>query len=308
LRETAQSLGLDTTNLGSDADFARELARRYRETQPYAQYAQQLLAQQQQAAPPTPTAPTEPKPEEWTVEGHFSKAYPVPPFSDGWTSMIQQGVIERDPQTNQWVPTPQYPWLKTSPELLALNDFESKRQQFYQEQFYQGNLYRNMWDVFQEPIKRLVESRAAELYDSRSQQQQTTGFIDKFEQDNRTWLYDDKGQVTDRGKQLYSAIDRVKQASTPEQILELAMSLVGPQTPQPIQPPVAPTASATSAVPPGVASTPQESFLDKALERAKHSPSSGGASVQSPEFDPVVAARNEIENLFVNALKSQAAV
>lgn len=299
--ERAKSFGIDVSQYASDQDLGAALLNQLQTV-----YAQQYQRQQPQ---PEPQPPAHPQPEEWSIDTHFKKSYPIPEYSPNWDTMISSGYIDRDPRTGQWVPTPGNEWLRANPDLNALNAHEKSRAEWVRS-LYDGNFYGNLWKVFEEPIQRMIDSRSQEQVTSVLSQERASSSIDAFERQHQAWLYDQSGKPTPDGQRFFDAITLIRDVDTPEKLLAAAAKLAGPQpAAAPVVSPAASQGSVEPRVPDAKAVSAQkaQSFLDESLQRAKHSPSSGTAPVQHPDHESNYVTRTELDSLFINAAKAQAA-
>jgi len=320
----ARSAGLDVGDHTSDTDFAKHLVGQYQQQSQLATWAKQLLPhaseitealrsrQQPQQQPPA-------EPEEWNVESHFSKAWDLPKYNPSWDSMLQSGVIQKD-ATGRYVPAEGHEWMGMSPELRELNEFEAHRSKSVQDLFYGGNFYKNVWDKFQEPIERMIQEKAQALLEERFSQNTAHDAIGKFESQNESWLYDGQNmelvdgqpmrKLTDGGKKFFDAVSTLRQHGVTDAgaLLQLASQLAPPPaqagavTPQP----GAGAPPASGVTPEQISAQQTQSFLENAMARAQHSPSSGGASAPGGN-EPVNATEVEIHNMFRNALRAHQA-
>lgn len=295
LFEHARSLGIDTQQYETPQALIESLAGQARQGQAAMQFAQQQL--QQHAQPQsTPQPKTE---EEWNAESYLTKQWGLPAFDPQWQSMIQSGAVQKD-HAGRYVPTTGNEWLAASPSLAQLNEFEFKRAERIDELFNGGKLYTNVWSVLQEPLKRMLDERLKTEFQTREQQYaeqagkvQTQQALAEFEEANKTWLFDAKGNFTPRGQEV---IERAKGLVTAglqdrAQALQIAAQLVPAQTGQP---------AATPAAAPAAKQDKTASFLEQSLANASHQPSAGSGSVKHPPGqDPASLTDEELSTMFV---------
>lgn len=311
----ARAAGLPLDGITTEAQLAQALLEQYQRVIPYVQIGQQFaphitdfqsyLANRGQQ-PAQPAAPQEP---EWSLDSYFDKAWDVPKWENTYDFAITNGLVQRDPESGLFVPTPGAEAM-VAPILTGLNQAEAQiRQQ--RQQLFEGNPLRNIWDKFQEPIERIIEQRVEKLVGERFQQVEQTDFVDQFENANRSWLYDAAGQPTAQGQQFYNQIDALQQAGVtdPKTLISLAQRLAGvgvtpaaPASPAGGAPAPSPTAGAPAqpVTPEANSQAKKDTFLNRALANAAHQPQSQGHMQSNPDA-PVVTGQGDLDQLFTNA-------
>ena len=326
--------GIDS-RLSPDAQI-RALSAKLQQITPYAQFGQQLASQQSSAQPPATAAATTAAaaaPEEFDVEKYFQDAWGAPKWQQQYDLAIQQGMVERDPQTGLFRPTPGYEAM-TIGIINGLNEamqFQTSNVQ----KIFRDNPYRQFYDVMREPIRREIQREAGQLVQGELQRIKTTEFIDKFQAENSDWLFsvDAMGrkvytpagesflrqaeQFVDDGMDVQRAVDVAARFIKP-QIRQNA-----PQQPQPQQQYAPPQQQAPPtfymqphAIPMQVAPqnpyapqplTPemasaaqQQSFLQNAMQRSSYTPGTVVAPGAAPP-GPANMTAEGLENLFTMA-------
>lgn len=175
------------------------LTQRIAELTPYAQFGQQMASQpvgNQQPAQPAANAE-----DEFNVDDYFDKAWGAPQWNQQYDVAIQQGLVERDPGTGMFRPSQGFEMM-VSPQLLhGLNEAMQFQTQNVQKIF-RDNPFRQFYQVLREPIKREIEREARSLVQSELQQVKTKDFLDKFQEENKDWMF-----TTDAtGRRVYSPI------------------------------------------------------------------------------------------------------
>ena len=301
LRDSARRLGLEVR----DEDSPEELALAALQNIHALRLAQAQLAQAQ-AKPPAP-APVEPTPEKgWSADDHFQKQWGV-----NWTPEFDQaiasGIVVQDPETNLYVAKPGYEVLAQSilPNLntahKAIHDKWAK--------LTKGNLYQNVYEATRDPILREVERIVEERMARAQQQTQTMSVVDRFEQENASWMYATdpvtrQAQPTPEGQRLIQAVQASYASGETDsgRAIQWALQVTGlsdrmGQRAVAATPPPAPVQAA-----PTPNQSPQQSFLERARSANAYSPSASG-----PGTDPglQISSEDDLNNLFSRALQSQ---
>lgn len=354
LLDQAQQLGIDTTNIQSEAELATAVLDQVRSMQPYVQYANQVLPHQAQfqeflagqsqgsdqqgkgqATPGTTPANGASANAEGEFDPHayLSDKYGGPQWKPQYQHAIDNGMVERDPNTGLYRPANGFELMAT-PLIGEMNNALQHQNDFWKK-LTTSNPYETFYDVLREPMLREVDRRVNDALQSRESQSNKDSVVSSFEQANEAWLYGtdpSTGQrvVTQDGQRFFSEIKTLqsKGLTDPQDIFEIAQLRTGlgatkadassaPQaTSQATQPnqanqgaaatqtPPAPAADSqtTQAVQATQATQPQasqtSSFLQNALDRAAHAPN---AATPTPAASPETVSQQDLENLFVRA-------
>ena len=293
-------------------------------TRPYASYGQQMAPYadrireyfdkqpQEPQAPAVPACQQPPAEEAWDEDQYFTAKWDVPEWNDTFTYAIQQGIVVRNPETGLFEAA-QGSEALAMPILTGLNEVQVRNNQQWQN-ITRGNPYRQFYDVLREPLQNAWREDMRTFIAEESQRQAEEQRVNRFEADNANWLYSvdpQSGQqvLTSKGQVFYAEIANLRQRgiTDPSTLLELASRLTGSNgaAPTPSQATTA-TPSAPSGPPipvppnnPQAASAAQtQTFLQNALERASHTPSSGGYSQVAPD-NPVTVNESELNNMFL---------
>lgn len=306
LRKQVADLGLKTNGTETPEQLSEALINQLRTMQPMAQYAQQVMPHAddfnrylESQKNPQPQAPQEPE-QEWTEESYFQDKYGGPTWKSEFQNAIEQGIVMRDPDTGLWTSAP-------GAEIMAANilgDMNAAQQHsssFWQK-LSQGNPYQEIYGAVKEPLLKEVEALVAQTLRQREQQSNQTNYVSSFEDNNASWLYEidptTGSQVpTERGNQFFDAIDEIKAdgITDPEKVLKYAMKMVGPPPPAQAPPAVEPVQQQAQQQP-----EPKKSFLEGALERAKHSPSASVSAADAPQ----AVTSGDLESIFVRAQRA----
>ena len=319
IAQAAQEAGIDVEGL-SDTDIFSAMASRYEQIKPYADYGQQVapyhdqfqkyVADQQQPQP-------EPEPgEEWTPETYFKQKWNEPAWNQEWDYAEQHGVVQRNPESGFYEPV-QGRETMAMPIVDKMNQALMARQQQWQ-QITQGNPYQMFYEALLEPMQKAWQSDLNQAVEERLSSRDTESLVNDFEKQNAGWLYqkNDTGQqlMTEKGQAFYQTINELRDAGVndPQTLLKLATRMHGPNseqegaTPPPNTQTPTPAPEQPQASPEAVSATKQQSFLENALDRARHSPSAGGYTEASSD-DPVNVNERELNNMFVNEAQKAAA-
>lgn len=311
LAAQAAQLGIELPATASDADVASALLSRYQQAAPLAQYAQSLLphadqineyfasrGQPQQAAVPA-------QPSEWSIDGHFQKAWDAPKLTSEMQFAINQGMVVRDAETGLMVAKPGME-LMVAPLLQGLNQALNWTSEKTRD-FLTNNPYRQTFDVLKDPIERLIEERIQQRFAATRSQEDAVGAVNSFEQANADWMYQAANNggrlLTPKGQQFVKLAREMSASYTgnPVHLLELCKGYVnGASTAQPATP-------AAPATPAQVSQQQKSSFLQNAISNAAQQPAGGGpSSVQQPS-GPTVVSPLELDNMFLNEFRARQA-
>ena len=305
----------------TDAQIFQEITQGYAQMRPYAEWAQQIaphydeitdyLKEKQQ-----PAAPAEPKEPEWTPEQYFQEKWQAPTWDAQFDVAINNNYVSRNSETGLWESSPGFEQM-TMGIVPKMNEVLAHSQQQWQD-LTRGNPYEKFYDALHEPMKRAWQSDIERIVEQRMEAQQTASNAERFEQDNAQWLYaqdQNTGQrvMTEQGQQFYEAINYFKErgVTDPQSLLECATRTVrGAQQTQPpasaTPTPQAPVPQPTTTPAPADGTTPQSTFIQNALDRARHQPNAGGFTQQAPD-NPVNVGENELNNMFISSFEASQA-
>jgi len=317
-REAGVSLDGD---FDSDAEYGRALIQYYQQQQQYADFGRQMAPHAEKItaalqSPSEPAAVVEPEEEEFSSEKYFADRWSVPDRNPNWDHLVNSGRIEKN-ESGYYVPNPDITVqeaMAIGGELQSINEWEAARVGVIQDTFHKGNMFQNFWEVFQEPLNNMLQERDKQWeqkIDERFGQRDYQHHISDFENANEGWIYDGQqtelvnGQMqrklTPQGRSfINSYTDLVDSGTSREKAMEYAQRLNSSQQAAAPPTPDAPAAQAAS-------EQQTQSFMDTALERASHTPSSGGSPPTNPETDPVNLTKTELHNMFRNAYRAGAA-
>jgi hypothetical protein len=304
----AQVAGLDVGQFKSDEELVQHLAKQISDARPYVDYANQVLpydrdlrdmiAKRSQPAP----EPAAPQAEAWSAEKHFGKAWGKPEYDTAWDAFIQSGMITVDQETGQFVADPRY---AQSVPLQVLQGLNGRRQ--WQRQALERlleNPFQETWNAIQEPLERYIQERI----DGTFKQFTANQAVNAWEAENAKVLYEHDAtgqpqydvygnpQVTPYGDAFIRAATYARQSFPGIQqgdIIRYASAVAAPYLT-----PASPAAPTPEPTPP----EQEKSFMQKAMQRASHSPNSGGYS-EASDIEPVVLEHRELENMFSAAAK-----
>lgn len=306
----AQEAGLDISGYKSDEDLVRDINRRLGEYQPYVEYAKSVLPYDQQIRQLVSgqQQPKQPEPEPakaWDPEAHFREKWQTPQYDKAWETFVQAGMVNLDPETGQFIANPKYATSVPAPVLQGLNQRRTWQRQALERLL--ENPFQETWQALQDPLERLIQDKIQ----SYVQQYDSVQNLNAWEQQHARELYehDERGQVvqdiygnmkpTPYGEVFIRAAQDARQrfpGISNDDILKYAEALATPHKAQ-----AAHAAPETPAAP--VAAPEKEKpFLQKALERASHSPNAGGYA-EATDIEPMVLETRELEQMFLTASK-----
>lgn len=324
--QQAAELGIQVPDTATDAEVFAALTGRMKQMAPYAQFGQSLLphadeiqeyfAKRGLTQAQQPAAQAASDPQQWSPEQHFKKLWDAPTLTAEMQFAINNGLVERDPDTGLMKSKPGYE-LMVTPLLSGMNAALTFQRQQWQE-IMQSNPYEKFYGALKDPIQRMIDERVQQVLQQRTVQQSAVDGVNEFERANADWLYQKSNtgtlMPTEKGQMFVQLVRQLAGNWTGDSLtlLQLCKNAVlnsgGSMAAN--QPAATTTASATTAATsnnPSVASaqTPAEksehnkkSFLDKALANAAHQPSSGASTVQSPS-GPVSVTATELEEMFL---------
>ena len=331
LSEAAAQIGLDVTDK-SEQEIARQLIDQYQQLRPYAEWGQQIAPYADQiqeyfASQQGQQGQADPRQEEevsdqWTPEDYFKQAWREPQWDEQYDLAEKMGIVQRNPESGLYEAVPGREAM-AMPLLGGMNQAMVSRQQLWQ-QITNSNPYQHFYEKLLEPMKRAWQADMENLVEERFSGRDTRSYVDDFEQQNSDWIYS-QGQggqrvLTDKGAAFQKTIAELRESgiSDPVKLLNLAKRMVDvqppqsqPQTPsaqsQPPQPPQQPPApSQPQSTPEEASESKQASFLQNAMDKARHNPSSGGYAQSTPD-DPVNVGENELNSMFVSEFKNSGA-
>lgn len=313
----ARQLGIEVPDNAAPDVVAQATVARLQQLAPYAEYGAHLMPHAQriqallaaQQAPQQIQAPEPPK--AFDPKEHFSKAWGVQ-WKPEFDRLVQSGMVERDPTTGAFKPVDGYEAIAT-PFLADMNSAAIALRQKSQEYLYQ-NPYAQTFDVLKTPIEQMIQQEVDRRLASVSQQSNEEAFVNKYQQDNATWLFQTNpftkqpewSQQGARFNAIYSDLINNKNYDVQDAIA-LAELRAGVQRNSPVAPVSSAVAPPAAQVPsqqpaaPTIPQTPQQSFLQNALQKAQHSPQAGGFAVQSPQNQPEKVSELELNSMFANA-------
>jgi hypothetical protein len=318
--DRARAAGLPLDGIDNEGALAGLLLERLQQMSPYVQLGQRYLTEQPGQQPAA--QPEAEKPDEWTPEKYFAEKWNAPEWDPKWDFLIEKGLVSRNAETGLWEAGMPGAEAMVMPYLGALNQADEQRRSQVSGLF-QGNPYQNFYEVLREPMERAVMAKVEELLGQRFSQVEQMDSLSKFENDNRSWLFDQSGQYSEHGQRFIAQAQQLQAAGITdlETVLKLTTQLVPPpaQQPQGAAAPAQPAAPGPNAgkprdehgrfvtapqTPPAAPPTPQEAFLQRAQQRASHSPSSQGYAEGAPGA-PVNLEQHELETLFENQWRAQ---
>ena len=341
IARAAAEAGFDTAGM-SDVQIVQAITKQHQQLKPYAEWGQQLVPyadqiqeyfnQQQAQRGAGDAAVTQPghegarggeQKEEWTPDGYFGEKWQEPKWDDQYDLAEKMGVVQRNSDTGLYEAVPGREAM-AMPILNGMNHALMARQQQWQ-QITSSNPYRHFYDVLLEPMRRAWQQDMEQAVEQRLSQREVKSYVDDFERQNQ-WLYtkDQAGQLTmtPRGQAFYQAINTLREAGVndPRTLLNLAVkmvpegngqagtsSTVAAETSPASQVAAQQVAAAAAQTPQEASAQKQASFLDTAMEKARHSPSAGGYTQESPGTDPVNVSEIELQNMFVSDFRKTGA-
>lgn len=292
----AARFGIKTEDIKTDADLAKALMAHLQSVNPYAEVGRRHLATPPQ--PAAPAAPASPPEKEWSLDDHFAEQWKVPAWNPQFDAAIERGLVALDPETGLYVAADPRMEATVLPLLAPMNEAHIARAEARQALF-NGNPLRNFHDALYPAIERQIMAKVEEIVGQRFNQVEETDAFATFEDANRAWLYNEQGEFTEHGQRFGAALADFAKAgiNDPSERIQYALKLCPPPAAAPAVPPAQPGAPAPAQP------TPQETFLNSALDRARHSPQSHG-HLQSTPHAPVTVEEAELETLFSRQLAS----
>lgn len=312
--ETAQQLGIQVPEGATIDQVAEASLRALQQAQPYAQYGQALMPhaeqinQALQAQGQQPQAPESPGEPEWNPSDYFRERWETPEWKPQYDDMINKGVVRRDENTGDYVAAPGYEAMVAAvlPSINAATEAQNRQWR----SFMRSNPYEQMYESLLEPLKKQWQADMDARMEKYQQTSTEQSYVQNWEAENSTWLYDQSGNFTERGKQFAEAYQEVLDSGVQDRqkALGMAARMVPPQEPQQQPAPQATvTQPAPQQQPPAQqqANEASQSFFDSALQRAQQQPSNNGHYVAQNDDPPQSAV--ELENLFSASFNAQRA-
>ncbi len=296
-------------------------------SRPYATYGQQLApyaeqiaeffsTQAPQGGQPTgaPGAGTTPTGEEpaWDEAKYFEEKWGSPKWDPTYDFAIRQGLVQRNPNTGVYEASPgcEGMVMEILPGIQRAMAWRAQQWQTITD----GNPYRQFYDVMRQPMQKAWQQDIEDAIQRRIDAAQTEDFVTRFEQDNAPWMWtvDPNTGVrvpTPQGQRFFQEVTALEQSGAVQDIptlLQFALMRVQQSSGAA---PAAPAMPAAPALPPqaqnpqAASQSQQTSFLQNALQRASHSPSSGGYVAPAPD-NPVTVNETELDNLFVSGFRA----
>lgn len=280
----------------------------------------EVRAAREQQPPPQPPAnqqlEQQAEKEGWSQEKYFSEKYGGPTWKQEYDNAMRQGLVvegesgyilaenaQRSPETDRVVG--------------EMNAALQHRQHFYAD-LANGNFYEKTFDVYREPIEKLVEARVQQMLSARESETQTLSFVDQFEQDNESWMWSKdpstgEMQETPKRTEFVRQVREVQRAgvSDVETAIQLAMrgfdtgASAPPTEPPPAEKPPEPVGTGETIENNQNIQTDQnaqqQSFLDRARSASGHTPSASG---RDAEDAPQVLSEGDLNSLWMQSYRS----
>ena len=339
LFEQAKAAGLQFgDDIKDEAGLAQFLLSKYQEQKPYAAYGQQYLAGQTTNTPAQQPSNNgnvqadqnaEQDAVEFDLDGHFTGLWKANELSPQSRWAIENGIVSLGPE-GIYVPKAGFEQMAL-PILNEVNEAHIAQKQQLGKLF-EGNPYKAIYEAVLPAIKHELTREFQQLNQQSFQSYEQQGFVEKWKQDNATWLYQPGTQhLTPEGQKFAQTVQELQEQglSDPKKLADYAMRIAGinPQAKaapaSPVQQPAPvtgerprgpdgkflPVEAATPvvpAVPPAAPPSKEESFRDKAKRRAAAGSSSQGYSESNPDH-AVAANQGDLDSMFVNAYRQMAA-
>lgn len=329
LFEQAKAAGLQFgDDVKDEAGLAKFLLSKYQEQQPYAAYGQQYLANPPAQAPASQQAaePVQQDVDEavFDLEGHFTNLWKANELSPQSRWAIENGIVSLGPE-GIYVPKAGFEQMAL-PILNEVNEAHIAQKQQLGKLF-EGNPYKAIYEAVLPAIKHELTREFQQLNQQSFQSYEQQGFVEKWKQDNASWLYQPGTQnLTPDGAKFAQTVQELQEQglSDPKKLADYALRIAGinpkAAAAAPVQQPAPvtgerprgpdgkflPVEAAAPAVPPVAPPSKEESFLDKAKRRAAAGSSSQGYSESNPDH-AVAANQGDLDSMFVNAYRQMAA-
>ncbi len=320
----AAGLGIDTNGVTSQEELLQRMighteqvvpyVKFAKSTLPYADQIREIVSQPSQdpksdpAPQPTPQEPSD----EWSLEKHFEQAWGGPLWKPEYQTMIDRGLVVRDPETGGYAAAPGQEFLVGN-TINDINAAAAHSADFWGD-LTRSNPYQKLYSKFEEPINRLVERRVQEVLAAQSSATAAQNAVQAFEQQHASELYvtdETTGKVmwSPKGAEFEKHVRYLQEKGMTDQasIVEIAGKLAGLGATPNDSASSAPAAQTTPAASPAkpdqtVGEQVAQSFIQRAVEVGGHAPS-------AVEPDPVPVSTDvtetELSNMFVNAVGAQ---
>lgn len=328
LLSRAQAAGLPLDGIDSSDKLAEAIMDRYLQDRAYADYGRQSLATStsNQANPQANEKygsgegnSSQAVADEFDLEGHFGGLWKASELSEQAKFLIDRGAVVLG-EDGMFVAKPGFEaW--ALPHLSAINEAHQTRESQLRS-FFEGNPYKAIYEAIRPAFEHEFGRKAQEESQRALTEYQQVNFVEKFQNDNKAWLFDAAGNLTAQGNAFRSAVAELREQgiSDPQKLAAWAMKIAGivPQASQPSTPPAPtpsqdrqrdeqgrylPAGTPAPAAPPPVSK--QESFIDQARRQAALHESRGGGIAHNPDYQ--IVNEGELENMFSTAWR-QAAV
>jgi len=330
----AKSLGIPLDGITDEKALLKAAIAAYQVERPYAQHARASLSQPQvkpDREVDDHVANTKgdqvPGEDVFDPDKHFGSLWSAPKLDDAAKHLIEYGIVQLG-EDGLYQAKPGYEAMAL-PVLNSLNQAHvAQKQQLAK--FFEGNPYEAIYKAILPAIRHEMSRDFQELSTESLQTYEQQAYADKWESDNSKWLFTNDAagnrMLTPDGQKFADqvAVLKAKGISDPQTLSEWGLKLAGINTnagaaagtvTQPVAGIPAPNTErprgpdgkflpATAATVPVEKPTTQQSFLEKAKERASASPNGGGYSPSTP----VVANQGDLETMFTTAWRQAAVV
>lgn len=319
----AAQAGLDFKGIDSQDKLNDYLLEQFERNRAYADYGRSALTSganqpaREQAEPEAGEGEEDNRPSEFDVDGHFKSLWSVPQLDDQAKFLIQRGIVELG-EDGLYAAKPGYEAIAL-PVLNTLNQAHvAQREQM--EKLFQGNFYKNVYDNLLPALKHELSREFPRYYQEQASQQEQSQFMQKFVEDNASWLYGPDGQYSAKGIAFRSAVIELQNnnITDPKLLAKYALLQIGgvPQSAQPEQATQDTQQTANQERPrdeqgkfvkakdgqPVVSQkSQQESFLDSARKNAAASKNQGGYTEAAGEYVP--ENEGDLDNLWTQNWK-----
>lgn len=292
--EAARELGLDG-EWEDSAAVIRDLASRLKDSQPYIDYARRVLPYDQQISElisGQKQEEPEQQAEEWDASKHFKEAWGAPEYDSAWDAFVQSGMVTLDPATGQFVAADGYQTSVPLNVIQGLNEHRNWQRQGLERLL--SDPYGSTWEAFQEPLERLIKERIESYVSSLAEQDAVSEWEaahakDLYEYNGDEPVRDIYGNIrtTPYGEAFYQTCQELRDSgmTDPRKVIQMAIRLHPPPS--------------NGSSEPEAPAEKESSFLDKAMDKARHSPSSGGYS-ENRDIEPIVQSTMDLERMFVD--------
>lgn len=314
LLSRAQQAGFELDGIDSDSKLANFLMDRYMAERPYADYGRQSLATPQGRAQTQPENEVDESGDgesQFDLDGHFNGLWSVPQLDDAAKFLVQNGVVQLNPETGLYEPKPGFETMAL-PVIQGLNQAHIAQKQQLQK-FFDGNPYKAIYEAVLPAIKHALRPEFETHTQSQFQQYQEQTFVEKFANDNKHWLYGPDGKtLTADGQKFSQTVQelRAKGINDAQTLADYAIKLSGINT-QPQQQ-AAPEVKVPAKDPktgrfiPQQPQTKQETFIDNAKRLAAQTPSQQ-SFVQSAAEAYTASNEGDLDEMFTTALRQRQA-